>query len=55
MNGREALEQIVAPKACFCVARRVLVVEKLDGGSFWTRLNAICGEVERRSDLKGGF
>ena len=39
------------PKACFCVAWRVLVVEKLDGvggkvgGSFWTRLNAVCGEV----------
>jgi hypothetical protein len=25
MNAREALEQFVAPKACFCVARRVLV------------------------------
>jgi hypothetical protein len=50
MNAREALKQIVAPKACFCVARRELVVEKLDGvcgevgGSLWTRLNAVCGE-----------
>jgi hypothetical protein len=30
MNAKETLEQIVAPKACFYVARRVLVVEKLD-------------------------
>jgi hypothetical protein len=61
MNAREALKQIVAPKACFCVARREPVVEKLDGvcgevgGSFWTRLNAVCGDFEHRPDLKGGF
>jgi hypothetical protein len=51
MNARETLKQRGAPKACFCVARRELVVEKLDGvcgevgGSSWARLNAVCEEV----------